>query len=96
MRRKWPVRLARRIEKSSFSGLFTRVDIGHIRRLGGKWPHQVMRVGLVAQPADVVAGRKDERHAVVDLGHQFVGVRRDDRERADDPNTFRSGALIQI
>jgi hypothetical protein len=23
---------------------------------------------------------KDQRHAVVDLGHQFVGIRRDDHE----------------
>ena len=30
---------------------------------------------LVAQPADIVARREDERHAIVDLGHQFVGHR---------------------
>jgi hypothetical protein len=46
-------------------------------------PHQVVRVGLLAQPARVVAGGQDQRHAVVDFCDQLVGVGGDDRERAD-------------
>jgi hypothetical protein len=39
------------------------------------------RVDLaVTKPARVILGVKDQRHAVVDLGHQFVGIRRDDHE----------------
>ena len=37
---------------------------------------------IVAQPADIVARREDERHAIVDFADQFVGVRRDHRESA--------------
>ena len=46
-------------------------------------PHQVVRVGLLAQSARVVAGGQDQRHAVVDFCDQLVGVGGDDRERAD-------------
>jgi hypothetical protein len=73
--------------------LLTRVEIGHMRigsALNG--PHQVVRVGLLAQPARVVAGGQDQRHAVVDFCDQLVGVGGDDRERAD-PVSSRTTAF---
>ena len=40
------------IEGSSFAGVLTRVEIGHIRiKPAGKWPHQAVLIGLIAQPA---------------------------------------------
>jgi hypothetical protein len=42
-----------------FSGLLTRVEIGHIRiKSAGKGRHQVARIGLLAQPTRVVPGPK--------------------------------------
>jgi hypothetical protein len=35
---------------------------------------------LVAEP--LIAAREYKRHAVMDIGHQFVGVGRDDRKGA--------------
>jgi hypothetical protein len=55
------------IEGSSFSGLFTRVEIGHIRISSAGKPHQVARIRLLAEPARVVARSQNERHAVMDL-----------------------------
>jgi hypothetical protein len=43
-------------------------------RRGRERPHQLMRIRLVAQPAEVVGGRQDERHAIVNFRHQFVGL----------------------
>ena len=57
-------------------------DRPHPYRLGWEWSHQVSRVRLVAQPARVVTRCVDERHAIVNLGNQLIGVRRDDREGA--------------
>ncbi|MGA9320898.1 MAG: hypothetical protein WBW06_07565, partial [Xanthobacteraceae bacterium] len=45
------------------------------RRSESQGPHQFMRIRLVSQPAGIVAGRRDQRHAIVDFGHQFVGIR---------------------
>jgi hypothetical protein len=58
-----------------------------------KRTHQVARIGLVAQPAGVVAGCEDERHAVMDFGHQFVGICRDHRESA---NPFAGGRFFPV
>jgi hypothetical protein len=41
----------------------------HAHRLSREGPHEVARVGLVVQPTNVVAGREDQRHAIVDTGH---------------------------
>jgi hypothetical protein len=49
--------IASTIEGSSFSGLSTRVEIGHMHQLRRKRPHQVARVGLFAKPARVVGWR---------------------------------------
>jgi hypothetical protein len=57
-------------------------DRPHPHWLGREWPHQVMRIGFIAQPAHVICGREDERHTIVDTGHQFVGVSRNYREGA--------------
>jgi hypothetical protein len=65
------------IDGSSFSGLLTRVEIGHIR-IGSAG--NGTRISLLPEPADVITGREDQWHPVVDFGDQFVGVRRDDRE----------------
>jgi hypothetical protein len=64
---------------SRFSGLLTRVEIGHIRMgLAGNG-----RIKPPAEPADVVARRQDQRHSIVNFGHELVGVGRDDREGAN-------------
>ena len=48
------------IKASLFSGLLTRVEIGHIRiKLRRERPHQVTRVRLFAQPSSVVYGSED-------------------------------------
>ncbi len=52
-----------------------------------------MRIRLVAQPVSTVAGRENERHAVVDFGHQLVGMRRDDGERED---PFARGRVLPV
>ena len=67
------------IEGSSFSGLLTRVDIGHIR-IGPDGN------GRIAHPAGVVVGREDERHARAKISHPasgetFVTVLIDGKER---------------
>ena len=41
-----------------------------------------MGIILVAQPADIVSRREDQRHAVVNYADQLVGVGRDDCEGA--------------
>ena len=64
---------------SSFSGSLTLVEMGHIR-IGSAGNGQVR---LVAQPSAIVGGCEDQGHAVVNLGDQLVGVRRDDREGAN-------------
>jgi len=69
------------IDGSSFSGLLTRVDIGHIRiRSAGNGPHRVAGVALVTEPADVILRREYEWHPVVNFSHQFIGIGRDNRE----------------
>jgi hypothetical protein len=55
------------IEGSSFSGLLTRVEIGHIcMSPAGNGHIKSHGVGLVAQPASIVAGRQDRRHPIMD------------------------------
>jgi hypothetical protein len=48
-----------------------------------KRAHQIARIGLVAQPWSVVAGRQDHRHPIMDFGHHLVGLGGDYRERPD-------------
>src|SRR4029077_9496105 len=55
-------------------------DRPHPHRLGWERSHQVPRVRLLAQPASVVTRCEDERHAIVNLGYQLIGIRCDDRE----------------
>jgi hypothetical protein len=45
---------------SSFSGLLTRVEIGHPHRASRERPHQVARIRLVAKPPGIVARGEDE------------------------------------
>lgn len=57
------------IEGSSFSGLFTRVEINQIRmRSAGNCP--IRPRGLLAKPAGVITRGQYDRHTVVDLGDQ--------------------------
>jgi hypothetical protein len=67
-----------RMEASSFSGLLTRVEIGHIRRASDS----NARIGVSAYPSLVVDPMQDHRHAIVDLTYQFVRVCSDDRKGA--------------
>jgi hypothetical protein len=53
----------------------------HSYARGGKWPQQIARVRLAAEPARVLRDRNDGRHAVVDRADQFVGGHGDDAER---------------
>ena len=56
--------------------------VGGSHRLSGEGPHRVTGVRLLAQPAGVVGRREDDRHSVVNLGDQLVGVGGDNGERA--------------
>ena len=60
-----------------------RGDRPHPHGCGRERSHQIAGVGLVAQPAGIIARRQDQRHAIVDFGHQLVCVRRDHRECAN-------------
>src|SRR6266568_9550729 len=69
------------IEGSSFSGLLTRVEIGHIRIR----PARNCRIrscgsgSSLSQRAQSL-GANDDRHAVMDLGNQLIGISGDDYE----------------
>lgn len=41
---------------------------------GRERPHQITRIGLIAQPASVIAGPEDKRHAIMDFGHSLASV----------------------
>jgi hypothetical protein len=52
---------------SSFSGLFTRFEIGQIRiGSAGECDQAVMWIWLATQPAIIVMANKDRRHPVMD------------------------------
>src|SRR5215813_5310075 len=65
----------------------------HPHRSGREWAHEVARVGLLTQPTSIVTGRQNERHPVVNLGHELVGVGGDDGER---PNPFARSRLFPV
>ena len=68
------------IDGSSFSGLLTRVEIGHIR-MGSAGNERLSREGLALQLANV-RSRRAEGSMACDRGFrpQFVGIGGDDRE----------------
>ena len=66
------------IEGSSFSGLLTRVDRPHAHQMSRERSHQAARVGFLTEPTDVIGRRKDDRHAIMDVGDQLVRIRGDD------------------
>ena len=70
------------MDGSSFSGLLTRVEIGQIR-MGLAGNGRINSRGRSCEPAGIVAGREDQGHAIVDVGNQFIGIRRDNREGAN-------------
>jgi hypothetical protein len=82
------------IEGSSFSGLLTRVEIGHIR-ISSAWErlHQVMRIRLFAKPARIITGREDDWHPVMDVRDQLIGVGSDDSEG---PYPFPGSGLLPV
>ena len=59
--------------------IFRLVDPGrdrpHPHGASRERPHQFARIRLAAQPAGIVARRKDQRHAIVDVRDQFVPSR---------------------
>lgn len=69
------------MDGSSFSGLLTRVEIGHIRIR----PARNCRIrscgsgSSLSQRAQSL-GANDDRHAVMDLGNQLIGISGDDYE----------------
>ena len=65
---------------SSFLGEFTRVEMGHMRINSAGNGRKVVRVGLDPKPAVEVLRPENDRHAVVDVGHKLVCLRRDDGE----------------
>jgi hypothetical protein len=66
------------IEGSSFSDPLTRVEIGHMRI-------RVTRVGFVAKPTGIIILRQNDRHPVMDNGHELIGISGDD---CKSPNPF--------
>jgi hypothetical protein len=70
-----------------------RRDRPHPHRSGREWMHQLARVGLLAEPAGIVARRENDRHAVMNVGHELVGVGGDDCER---PNPFARRRLFPV
>jgi hypothetical protein len=85
--------MASKIDGSSFSGLFTRVEIGHIR-IGPAGNGRIKSRGSSSspKPTSVIARRKDQRHPVMDFRHQFVRVDVDNRER---PTPFAGNRLFR-
>src|SRR5579862_8753359 len=79
----WPTRLVRRWRDRRFRLVDPRRDRPHPHGLGRGRTYQVTRVGLVAQPAGVVAGCQYQRHPVVDFCDQLVGISSDHREGAN-------------
>src|SRR5262249_1431497 len=55
--------------------------------------HQIARIGLATKPTGVIGRCKDDRHAVMDVGHQLVGIGGDDSER---PNPFARSGLFPV
>lgn len=52
----------------------------HPHQAGRERSHEVARVRLIAELAGIITWRDDDRHAVMDLGNQFIGIGGDDRE----------------
>jgi hypothetical protein len=71
------------IEGSSFSGLLTRVEIGHIRIKSEGNGRIKSRIRLLAEPAGIISRRENDRHSVMDIGYQPISIGGDDRKRAD-------------
>ena len=77
-------RIGPTIDGSSFPGSLTLVEIGHIR-IGSAGNGRIRSCGVGHRSADGQVGwREDERHAVMNIGHQLVSVCGDGRERADE------------
>src|SRR5437660_1722047 len=50
-------------------------------------------LGLLAKPAGIITRRQNDRHAVVDVGDQLIGIRGDDRKG---PNPFARSRLFPV
>jgi hypothetical protein len=88
-----PARSAQQSRRRRFSGLLTRVEIGHTRITSTGKSHQLTRIGFVAKPARIVGWRQNKRHTVMDVGNQLIGIRGDDREG---PNPFARCRLLPV
>ena len=63
------------IEGSSFSGLLTPVEIGHIRiKSEGNGRIKSRRIRLLAEPAGIISRRENDRHSVMDIGYQLISI----------------------
>jgi hypothetical protein len=73
--------------------LTRRRDRPHPHQVGPEGAHQVTRIGLLAQPARIVARRQNDGRAVVNVCDQLIGVGGDDGER---PRPLARGRLLPV
>ena len=70
-----------------------RRDRPHPHQAGREWTHKVMRVRLLAKPPSIIISRENERHPVMNLVYELVGIGGDDRKS---PNPFARSRLFPI
>src|SRR5262249_39516976 len=70
-----------------------RRDRPHPHQAGREWTHQVMRVRFLAKPPGIIISRENDRHAVMDIGHQLIGISRNDCKSA---NQFARNRLFPV
>jgi len=79
------------IDASSFSSLLTDVEIGHTRT-GSAGNDRISSCGSRSS-LGASRRRENKRHSIVDLGHQFVEHRCDNREST---NPFAGGRVFPV
>src|SRR6266480_7632982 len=82
-------RIGRHLDRIEYRGVIVLrlIDAGrdwpHPHWLGRERTHQITRISLFAEPARVIVPRENDRHSVMNVRHQLVGIRRDDCKSAD-------------
>ena len=53
----------------------------HSHQLSRERTHQITRIRLLAKPSRVIISRENNRHPVMNVGHELVGIRRETQAR---------------